>query len=250
MQFRIDPYQLTAFALAVVRATAWLVVSPPFNTKLVPNTVKAGIAVALALSAAPHITSQEIDLTTGPFVAALLAQVLTGLAMGMLTALLFHAIQAAGSMVDLVAGYSLAMMYDPLGDAQTAVFGRAYQLLGITLIFVTNLHMVIVAGFIRSFEVVPIEGFSIPQIASAFTSHLGTFFVASLEVAGPVMACLFLTELALGLLSRAAPSLNIFALAFPIRVGVTFLVVAIAIPLVGPAVGNLVREGVNASLGG
>ena len=63
------------------------------------------------------------------------------------------------------------------------------------------------------------------------TDNLGVFLVAAIEVAGPVLACLFLSELTLGLLARAAPSLNVFNLAFPLRIVVALLLVAVALPL-------------------
>ena len=74
------------------------------------------------------------------------------------------------------------------------------------------------------------------------TKNLGQFLVAAIEVAGPVLGCLFLAEVTLGLLSRAAPSLNVFSLAFPLRVVVALVVVALAIPLISPAVSNLVHD--------
>ena len=74
------------------------------------------------------------------------------------------------------------------------------------------------------------------------TKNLGQFLVAAIEVAGPVLGCLFLAEVTLGLLSRAAPSLNVFSLAFPLRVIVALIVVALAIPLISPAVSNLVHD--------
>jgi flagellar biosynthetic protein FliR len=181
---------------------------------------------------------------TGGFIAALLVQVLVGLTLGMFTLLLVNAIQAAGQFVDLFAGFSLSTIYDPFNGAQSAVFGRFYQLLATTLLFTTNAYLILVNGFLRSFEVVPAEGLSMTTIASLLTKNMGQFLVAAIEVAGPIIACLFLAELTLGLLARAAPNLNVFALAFPIRVVIALIVVAIALPLIAPALGNLVRDAV------
>lgn len=249
MTFTVDPYVLTAFLLALVRATAWLFVAPPFNTRLVPVTVKVGIAASLALAAAPRIASSDIPLDTGGFLAALVAQALIGFTLGMLTVLLINAIQTAGSLIDLFAGFSLAAIFDPINSAQVAVFGRFYELLAATLLFTTNAYLILINGWFRSFDVVPAGGLAIDDIAKLFTENLGQFFIASIEVAAPVLGCLFLTEVVLGVLSRAAPQLNVFSLAFPLRVVVALIVVGLAIPLVGPALGNLVRDAV-APLGG
>jgi flagellar biosynthetic protein FliR len=242
---RFDPVLVTAFALALVRATAWLFISPPFNTRTVPTAVKAGLAAALALAAAPHVKDTHVSLATAPFIGALVTQAVVGVALGMLTLMLVNAISTAGSLVDIFAGYSLAAVYDPLSDHQAAIFGRFYQLLAATLLFATNGHLVLVNGFFRSFDAVPVSGIAAGDMASVLTKNLGLFLVASIEVAGPVLACLFLSELTLGLLAKAAPSLNVFSLAFPLRIVVALLLVGLALPLVTPALTNLVHSSVS-----
>jgi flagellar biosynthetic protein FliR len=247
--FQFDPVLLTAFALALVRASAWLFTSPPFNTRMIPIPVKAGIAATLALAAAPKIAGPDIPLDTAGFLTALVMQALVGFALGLLTSVLVNAIQAAGALVDLFAGFSLAAIYDPLSENQVAIFGRFYQLVAATLLFSTNAYLVLVSGWFRSFDAVPAHGLAIEEVSDLLTKNVGHFFVAAIEISGPVLGCLFLAELMLGVLSRAAPSLNVFALAFPLRVVIALVVVGLAIPLCGPALGNLVREAV-APLGG
>ena len=242
MTLKFDPILLTAFALALVRASAWLFVSPPFNTRMVPATVKVGIAASLALAAAPHIAGPDIPLATGPFLAALVTQALVGITLGLFTMILVNSLQAAGALIDLFAGFSLAAVYDPLNQSNVAIFGRFYELVAVTLLFTTNAYLLLVNGWFRSFKVVPAHGLGFADLSNVLTKNLGQFLVAAIEVAGPVLGCLFLAEVTLGLLSRAAPSLNVFALAFPLRVIVALVVVALAVPLISPAVSNLVRD--------
>lgn len=251
MTIPFDPLAVTAFSLALVRASAWLFVSPPFNTRLVPVSVKAGIAAALALSVTPQLvhSSNPLPLDTGPFLGALVVQAMVGISLGMLTLVLVNSLQAAGALVDLFAGFSLATIYDPLNGSQVSVFGRFYQLLATTLLFTTDAYLVLVNGFFRSFTAVPANGLASGNVASILTDHVGQFLLAALEVAGPVLGCLFLAEVMLGLLARAAPNLNVFALAFPVRVVLALVVVGIAIPLIAPALANLVHMAV-APLGG
>jgi flagellar biosynthetic protein FliR len=246
----IDPLLVTGFVLALVRCAAWLFIAPPFNTRLVPISVKAGLAAALALAAAPHAAaSGELSMETGPFVAALLTQALVGFSMGMIMLILFQAVQAAGALVDTFAGYSLAAVYDPAADTTNSVFGRMYSLLAVTLLFVSGGHHLLVRGFFASFEVVPAGGSDPGLITRTLTTGADDFLLAALEIAGPVIACLFIAELAMGLVARAAPSLNVFALAFPVRVVVALIVVALAIPLVAPAVENLLHDSLRPVLG-
>jgi flagellar biosynthetic protein FliR len=244
MTIPIDPVAITAFVLALVRATTWLFVSPPFNTRMIPVTVKAGIAASLALAATTHIANPTMPNDTASFIAALLVQALVGFTLGMFTMLLVNALQAAGQFVDLFAGFSLSTIYDPFNSSQAAVFGRFYELLAITLLFTSNAYLILVNGFFRSFEVIPAGGLSMTTVSSLLTKNLGQFLVAGIEIAGPILACLFLAEIGLGLLARAAPNLNVFSLAFPLRIVIALVTVAIALPLVSPALGNLVRDAV------
>ena len=249
MTIPIDAVAITAFMLALVRASVFIVIAPPFNTKSIPLTVKAGLSAALALSAVSQIPPSSLSLDVGPMAAAIVTQALVGLVMGTIMMMVMSAVQSAGSLIDVFAGFSIAAIYDPLSDNTASIFGRFYQLIATTLIFATNAHLLIVEGFFQSFRVIPANAYQPNVIAKILTLDMGQLFIAALEIAGPVVACLFLAELTMGLVARAAPSLNVFSLAFPVRVGVTLLVVALAIPLLSPAVSNLVDLGIRSFLG-
>lgn len=249
MKIALDAAAISAFALALIRATVFLLFAPPFNTKSIPLSVKAGLAAALSIAVVPQIPTATLSLDAAPFAAAILTQAIVGLVMGVIMMMVMSAVQSAGAIIDVFAGFSLAALYDPLADTTSSVFGRFYQLIATTLIFATNAHLLIVRGFFDSFRVIPANAYQPKVIARILTVNLGQLFIAALEIAGPVVACLFLTELTMGLLARAAPSLNVFALAFPVRVGVTLLVVALAVPLLSPAVSNLVDLGIRSFLG-
>jgi flagellar biosynthetic protein FliR len=240
----IDPGLVTAFVLALVRASAWVLIAPPFNARGIPARVKIGLAAALALAIAPGVATGPMPLDTAGFVNALLTQVFAGLTLGFLTYLLLSAVQAAGSLIDVVAGYSIATLYDPLSDAAVPVFGRFYQVVAIALLFAVDGHILLVRGFMRSFDAVPITGVQLAHVDRVLTHDLGVFFVSAIEIAAPVVAVMFVTELALGVLSRAAPQMNIFALGFTVRVFVVLGIVAVALPLVLPAMRHLVEQAI------
>src|SRR3954468_8516621 len=249
MTIPIDAVAVTAFMLALVRASVFILIAPPFNTKAIPVPVKAGLAAALALAAVAQIPKASLSLDVAPFAASIVTQVIVGVVMGVIMMMVMSAVQSAGSLIDVFAGFSIAALYDPLTDNSTSLFGRFYQLVATTLVFATNAHLLIIRGFFDSFRVIPANAYQPNVIAKMLTLNLAGLFVAALEIAGPVVACLFLSELTMGLVARAAPSLNVFALAFPVRVGVTFLVVALAVPLLTPAVSNLVDLGIRSFLG-
>jgi flagellar biosynthetic protein FliR len=230
---------LTAFLLALARSSAWVVIAPPFNTRSIPTLVKIGLAGSLALFVAPQLSSRVVQLDGPGLLAAVAVQVAAGLTLGFLALLLFSAVQAAGSLVDLFGGFTIAAAYDTMSNAQSSVFGRFYNLLAITLLFVIDGHLLLVRGFLNSFNAVSANG-TLSTTPAVLGAQLGQFMLAAVEIAAPLLAALFLAEVALGLLSRAAPQMNIFMLGFPVKILLTLLLVGLALPLLPNAVSNLV----------
>ena len=234
------------FVLAVVRSAAWLAVAPPFNTRMIPAPAKVAFAVALAIPVAPRIAASAPPPEVGPLIMATLLQVAAGLALGFVVQLLFAAVQAAGELIDLFAGFTIAATYDPFTMANQAVFGRLYQLVAIAMLFALDGHLMLVNGLLDSFDAVP-SGFpDLGSTSAELVDALGLFFLSALEIAAPVLGALFLTEVALGLLSKAAPQMNVFTLGFPIKILLTFGLVGLALPLLPAAVDGLIRASVRA----
>jgi flagellar biosynthetic protein FliR len=241
LTLRIQLTQVAGFLLVLVRSTAWVSVCPPFGTRMVPVQVKLGFAVALALSVTPRLANQAVPLEIGPLAGAAAVQVTTGLALGFLGVLLFSAVQGAGALVDLFGGFSTAQLFDPMSGNQASVFGRFYQLLGTVLLFAIDGHLLLVRGFLTSFDVVPAAP-DLAMIGHVFTGGLATLFVAALEIAAPLLAAMFLTDLALGLLAKAAPEMNVFLLGLPVKLLLTIGLVGVALPLLPDAVSSLAHS--------
>ena len=231
---------LLGFLLAVVRTAAWLTVAPPFNTRMIPAPAKVGLALALAIPVAPRIAETAPAPEVGPLVMAILLQIGVGLSLGFVVQLIFAAVQAAGELVDLFAGFTIAATYDPFTNANQAVFGRFYQLLATALLFASGGHLLLVEGLLDSFRAVPAGLPDLGVTSGELLDALGLFFVSALEIAAPLLGALFLTEVALGLLSKAAPQMNVFTLGFPIKILLTLLLAGLALPLLPNAVEGLV----------
>lgn len=236
---------LIAFLLTMVRSTAWLAVAPPFNSRAVPNLVKVALAVALSMAVAPGLTASAPPPELAPLIGAILQQVLTGLVLGFLTQLLFAAVQAAGELVDLFSGFTIASVYDPLSNVSSTMFGRLQQLIAITLLFAVNGHLLLVRGFLNSYEAVPLRA-DTGGLAELFVHELGTFFVSALEIAAPLVVVLFLAELSMGLIGRAAPSLNVFSTSFPLKILLVLSFAGLTFTMLPGIVKDLVRAALEA----
>jgi flagellar biosynthetic protein FliR len=244
VSFSLDVGWLSAFLLAMVRGTAWVFVAPPFNSNNVPVKVKLGLAMSLALFVAPHFGAGGNALAdSGAFIPAVVYQAAIGLAMGFGVLVLVAAVQAAGALVDFSAGFSAASIYDPFSNAASTPFGRLYQLLAITILFATNGHAIIVRGFLTSFAVTGDGGGNgLDDIGRILVHDLSSFFAASLQMAVPVVAALFLAEVGLGMVAKAVPQMNIISLSFGVKTGAALMLGGLALKALPAALFPLIVE--------
>jgi len=240
---------LIALLLASVRAAAWLVVCPPFNSRIVPAPVKALLALAISLPLVPRLDDQVPALEVGSLLVAAVEQVVVGVALGFITAVFFAAIQAAGDLIDTFGGFSMSFALDPMSTSQSSVFGRFYNLIAVTLLFATDGHQMVLRGFLESYRTLPLDGaLSLSRLGTVLSHGLPEMFVAALQIAGPLIAVLFLTDVAFGLLNRVAPALNAFALGFPAKILITLLLGGSAIAVLPDALEGLMERAVRAVL--
>lgn len=233
---------VVGFLLALVRSAAWVAVTPPFGTRAIPMVARMGIAAGLALPVTGRLAGQAPPVETVAIVQAVLAQLGTGLALGFSTLLVLAAVRSAGELMDLFGGFSLAQAYDPLALSQSSVFGRFDQLLMTTLLFATNGHLLLVKGFLLSYTVIPLDGSpDLGTVQAVLVDGIGTLFVAALQIAAPLVAVSFTADLALGLLSRTAPSLNVLSLSFPVKILLTLGLVGFTLPLLADGLESLVE---------
>lgn len=239
-----------AILLASVRTGAWLAICPPFNSGGIPKVVKALLSVAIALPMTPMLVAGvPQNPSIGALLAAIMEQVVIGSALGFVTALLFAAVQAAGSLIDTFGGFSVAFAFDPFSNAGNAVFGRFYNVTATALLFGTDAHQLVLRGFTQSFKAVPLNGtLSLNGVSSLLSSGLSQMFFAALQIAAPLIAVLFLTDIALGLLSRVSPSLNAFGLGFPAKILLTLSIAGSGLALLPGSVDSLTAKAVTAVL--
>lgn len=244
MTFSLPLEQVVTLLLAGLRITGWLLLAPPFSYRGFPVQVKALLAMALALVVAPD-ASPVLDpgLDAGVLLLAAVQEILIGTALGWLCSLVFTAVQAAGDLLDIFGGFQLAQGYDPLMQSGSSVLGRIYQLTALALLFATGGHLLMLRGILRTFDVLPVgELLDLDTLARVATDGVGHMMLAALQIAGPLIAVLFLTDVGLGLLTRVAPQLNAFALGFPLKILVTLVLVGLGVTLLPGVVQDLARQ--------
>jgi flagellar biosynthetic protein FliR len=245
--FDVPTAQLLAIMLGSIRAGAWMLICPPFSSRLIPAQVKALLSVGLALPMSPYLTGTLPSIQTSAIIACAGLQFFIGAALGFITYLFFSALQAAGDLLDVFGGFTLAMAYDPLSQNQSSIFGRFYNLVAVTLLFASNAHEIVLRGFLQSYQALPLDvSFSMATFNQLITKGVGEMFLAGLQIAGPLIAILFLTDVAFGLLNRVAPALNAFQLGFPAKILLVLTLSGTAITLLPRAMDGLIDKAVSA----
>jgi len=250
MELSIDADRLEATMLAGVRLVAFFVIAPPFSYRAFPGTVKVILGLGLAIGVAPRVAVGYETLDTGPFLLALLTQLVVGLSLGFLVFLVFAAVQSAGALIDLFGGFTLAQAFDPQSQVNGAQFTRLFQMTALALLFTSGGYQLIVGGLVRSFDAVPLTGtFAVDGLASMLVTAMSQMFLATLQIAGPLVVVLFLADVGLGLLTRVAPALNAFQMGFPIKIGLTVLFAGALFMALPSVVSSLTGDAVEAITG-
>ncbi len=247
MDLSVPAVTLAALLLGTARAAGFVFMAPPFNSRTIPGPVKGALAMSLSLLLSTQIAPTLGEPTAGFLVVATITEVVIGAALGFVVQVLFTAVQMAGDLIDVTGGFSLQPAYDPLAMTQNATIGKLHYLLAVTLLFTSGGHLVMVKGFATSYQGLPVGGeVPVDQLGAVLLQAVSMMFLAALQIAGPMVAVLLLADVALALLSRAAPSLNIFSFGFPVKIMLTLFMLGLTFPLLPSALDGLLEHGVQA----
>ncbi len=222
---------MALFFYPFVRILAWLSVDPLLGNRSAPTTVRVGLAAIMAIIIAPTLPPPPmVALLSGDGVLILLQQIAIGLALGFTLRIVFAAIEMAGQFMGIQMGLSMASLYDPVNGAQTPVLSQFLVITSALALFAMNGHHQVIAALWQSFHDLPVGMGSLSsQGFLAVVGWGGVIFKTGLHIALPVTAGLLSANLAIGMMTRAAPQLNIFAVGFPITIGAGFLVLYFSI---------------------
>ncbi len=242
MVITLDGAPLIAYVLASIRLAAWLLIVPPFSSRAVPTLVKALLALGLALTVAPDLRGVDPPVDVGPLIVVAVQEMLIGATMGVITFMVFAAVQAAGDLIDVFGGFSLAAAFDPLSMNMNSVHGKLFSMLGMMLLFASDAHLLVIGGLLRSFETIPLGTVWQPSSAAdVIATVFSIFFASAVQIALPVVAVLFVADLGLALLTKVAPQLNAIGIMFPAKIGLTLLVVGMSFAVLPDALMRMVE---------
>lgn len=236
---------LISFLWPLTRILGLLMLAPVFGHVSVPQRVKIGLGVFIALIVAPTLPPMpEVGLGSWQGLLILVQQFLIGMAIGFVMRVIFAAVEAAGEIIGLQMGLGFASFFDPQSAGQTLVIAQFFNLLATLLVLAVNAHLLLLGILADSFRSLPIS--AEPLAAAGFfsvASYGATVFAVGLQLALPLVAILLMTNLALGILTRSAPQLNIFAIGFPITLGVGLIALDVTLPYLAPQFARVLQNG-------
>jgi flagellar biosynthetic protein FliR len=215
---------VVAFFFPLARVLAVLVSAPPFNNEALTVTVRLLLGLAITFAISPLLPPMPaLDPASAAGLLILAQQLVIGVGMGFAMRLVFTAVDLAGNVISLEMGLGFATAYDPQTAGQTAVISQFMGLLALLVFMAINGHLMVIATLTHSFTVLPIGAAHLTASSWWNLANAGAIvFSAGLLLALPVLVTLMIGNLALAILSRAAPQLNLMAIGFPLSIALGF----------------------------
>jgi flagellar biosynthetic protein FliR len=221
------------FLLVFVRVVGILAVAPVFGHRAVLSQTKVGLALVLAIvlfAAVPIQVEATTDLL--PYVLLVVKELIMGMILGFTALLVFIAVQLAGSMIGVDIGFGVVNIIDPMSAEQISIIGTFKNLIALVTFLLINGHHTILEALAASFEMVPLGGIQFTELlGQGIISMTSEVFVMGIKLAAPITAALFLTSLALGIIARTVPQMNVFIVGFPLKIAIGMGMIAASLPV-------------------
>ncbi|MBB6679400.1 flagellar type III secretion system protein FliR [Cohnella lubricantis] len=223
------------FMLVLSRMTAFLVVAPVFSSRTFPRTLKIGFAFFLSLIVFLNVGFDTAVPTDGTYIIALFKEILAGLLIGFAASLFFSIVQVSGSLMDMQMGLGVANIVDPMTGVSAPMLGNLKYMLQILVFLSINGHHYLLSAIMDSYKWLPLDNTLFADIASgSVTQFLSrTFadtFLMALQISAPMVVAMFLIDLGLALLSRAAPQYQVFVIGIPIKILLGLAILLLLLP--------------------
>jgi len=229
----------------LTRVLGVIATAPIFSDRSLPSQVKLGLGVMLTLIIVPTIPPlPAFEIFSFQGLLILVQQLIIGLAIGFSMRLVFAAISMAGQLIGMSMGLGFATFFDPQSHGQSTAITQFLWMLAALIFLSLDGHLMVVSVIAESFVTMPIslEGGGINPMKIVTWGE--TIFSAGLLLAMPAVAALLITNMALGILTRTAPQLNLFGIGFPVTLAIGFLVLALALQGMSKPIENMIQEGV------
>lgn len=228
-------HSLEIFLLIFIRLSSFIFIAPIFGGKNVPSMAKIALAFYISILvyySAPVEYSIDTQFTI-EYGILVMKEMLTGASLGFIVYLVFSCLYLAGQIIDFNLGFSMVNVFDPIAQLQVPLVGNFYYLLLLMVMLVINADLYLIKSVVSSFSVLPLGDAT--MTAGLYTSIIDFFtvsFILAIKIAAPIMVAMFVLNVALGILVRAVPQMNMFVIGLPIKIILGLLILFITSPVV------------------
>ncbi|MGE5580942.1 MAG: flagellar biosynthetic protein FliR [Bacillota bacterium] len=227
-------FTFTQILLGFARTSGLVAAAPVFQSRFLPVPVKILFSFALALVVAPFIRS-SMDLTRFNFwmaVFTIIQEVLVGLIIGFVVNLTLFALQLAGYYFDVSMGFGVVNILDPNTGTEMPLLGQFNYILALLIFLAINGHHTLIMSLIQSYEVVkPGMLFLKKEAAGVFVEAFAKMFYLGFKIGIPILGTIFLVDVALGVIAKLIPQINVFMIGFPVKIILGLLVLILFLPI-------------------
>ncbi len=223
--FNLPVESILSFILTIMRVSIVMFMLPIFSTDRVPTQVKAAATIVITLGIWPQLSLSGTSLPSHPIdIVLLLAnEVILGLVIAMCVNFVFMGIQAGGELFGFQMGFTMINFADPLTGNQTGITAFFLWMVATLTFLALDGHLHMIQAFAMTFKVIPAGGMVLSELLLREVLTLSSqLFIIAIKIAAPIMVSLFLVELALALVARTSPQINIMDIGFPVKIGTGF----------------------------
>ena len=242
---------IAAFFFPLARILALLAAAPPFNNAGLTTRVRLVLGLAIAMAISPALPAMpSIEPASGLGLLILAQQMIIGLAMGLALRLVFSAIDLAGMMISTQMGLGFATAYDPQTASQTPVVSELIGMLALLMFLAIDGHLMVISTLVQSFTFLPVKLLAISEASWLNIANAGgIIFSAGVMLSLPAVTALLITNVALGVLGRVAPQLNLIVIGFPVTILLGFVALYVGMSYLATPLQQLFEHGLRSMLG-
>ena len=227
----------STFLFVLVRTGSILLAAPIFGAVNVPMQVKLGLTFVIALLLTPLTPQVAMPQTMIAVATSIAGEIMIGVTIGFAIRFVLTGIEFAGQVAGFQMGIGMASAYDPIHSAQITVLGKFLSILTLLIFLTVNGHLMVIMALKKSFDVIPPYGFTLSGgLMEGFISFSREIFILAFKFSAPVVAILIFVNVALGIMARTVPQINMFVIGFAVTIMVGFLMIGLSMPYFETAV--------------
>ncbi|WP_430482172.1 flagellar biosynthetic protein FliR [Rossellomorea marisflavi] len=221
---------LSVYLLIFVRVSSFFITMPLFSYRTIPAQHRIAFSAVISWVMYYSVEASAFDINA-EYILLIMKEALVGLLIGFIAYMILSAVQIAGGLIDFQMGFAIANVIDPQTGAQSPLMGQYLYTFALLLLLTLNGHHLLLDGIFYSYKLIPIDQAWIPfgneDMVDYVLKAFNSMFIVAFQMSIPVVATLFLVDVALGIVARTVPQLNIFVVGFPIKIAVSFIILFI-----------------------